>query len=44
MLEASTGKVLATHPVKGGPFGIFFDGANVWVANASGNALSTTLK
>ena len=32
-LNAATGAVVGTYAVGDGPYGIAFDGANIWVAN-----------
>jgi DNA-binding beta-propeller fold protein YncE len=39
-LPASDGVVLGTFAVGTSPFGIAFDGANVWVTNSGSNTVS----
>jgi DNA-binding beta-propeller fold protein YncE len=36
-LLASSGALVGTYPVGGFPYGIAFDGTNIWVANANDN-------
>jgi DNA-binding beta-propeller fold protein YncE len=37
MLRASDGSTLGTYSVGSGPFGICFDGVNIWVTNTWSN-------
>jgi hypothetical protein len=39
-LRASDGALLGTFAVGNTPFGVAFDGANIWVANDLGNTVS----
>ena len=39
-LRASDGANLGTFPVGSGPYGVAFDGANVWVTNQALNSVS----
>ncbi|HEX4845891.1 MAG TPA: hypothetical protein VFV26_06690 [Geothrix sp.] len=39
-LNASSGAQVGTYPVGGGPSGVAFDGAHVWIANSSDNTVS----
>jgi DNA-binding beta-propeller fold protein YncE len=39
-LAASNGAVLGTFGAGSGPFGLAFDGANIWVTNTDGNSVS----
>ena len=39
-LRASDGVVLGTFTVGSGPYGLAFDGANMWVANSSDNTVT----
>ena len=40
-IDVATGTVIATYPVGTNPFGIAFDGTNIWVTN---NTSSTVTK
>jgi DNA-binding beta-propeller fold protein YncE len=39
-LRASDGANLGTFPVGTEPYGVAFDGANIWVANSISNTVS----
>jgi len=41
-IDAATGATVATLGTGRSPFGVVFDGVNVWVANAGSDSLSTS--
>ena len=43
LVDRARGTVIATYASGRGPFGVAFDGRNIWVANFGSSSLSTTL-
>ena len=39
-LGVSDGTTLGTYPVGAGPYGVAFDGVNIWVTNQGGNSVT----